>query len=99
MEKYLGVNFSNGEYYLIPCSFIARKRTEYYAEIDEFKEGSKEWDEEYKYSMNDYEIRDWAANNMNWEDVEEVAIKVETKNQPYDYQKEWTNVDSEIVER
>lgn len=95
--KYLGVNFSNGEYYLIPCEFIARKRTEYYAELDKFVEDSEEWKSEFKNSMQSYEIVDWAFNNMNWEDVKEIAIKKEREN-VCNKEKEWINVDHEIVE-
>ena len=46
----------------------------------------------------DYELFDWAANNMDWKDVKDQAVLLETKVEPTDYGKEWTNAKMEIAE-
>ena len=37
------------------------------------------------------ELFNWASNNMDWKDVKDQAILLETKVEPTDYDKEWTN--------
>ena len=46
----------------------------------------------------DYELLDWASNNMDWKGVKDQAMLLETKVEPTDYDKEWTNAKMEIVE-
>ena len=47
------------------------------------------------FEEDDYEIEDWAANNMNWSDVSDVA-KMVTKGD-VDYQEGWMNGEKRIV--
>lgn len=96
--KFLRVEMPDGSKWDVPCEVIARKRTEYYAGVDGFKEGSREWEEEFKRSMDDYELEDWASNNMNWEDVQSIARKVADLPPPeVDYQEGWVNGDNRIA--
>jgi len=73
----------------------------YYSAIDGFKEGSPEWDKEYKLSMDDYEIKDWASSNMNWDDVQSIAKKADLPCDipEIDYQEGWVNGNKEIIEK
>jgi NAD-dependent DNA ligase len=68
-----------GECY-IPAHVVAEDRTRYYANIDGYEEGSKEWQDEYNYTINDeYECIDWMANNMNFEDFKEHIVMLNDK--------------------
>lgn len=84
----------------IPVGVIVLSRTAYYAKHDGFKEGSKDWKDEWDYAMGDaYEITDWASNNMNWKDVKMFAIQVPQKGKPSVYDDAWINVEMEVVEK
>ena len=79
-KKYLIVRFSNGIEYCIPLSFIALHRAKYYVQQDINKGDLKKEDKEssianeINFALNDlYECIDWACNNMDWNDVEDVA--------------------------
>ena len=75
MKKIL-IKTPRGEYHL-DLEFVAENRANYYAEVDNVKIGGSEWKTEVSYVMNsDYEGIDWLNNNMDWEDVEHVAKKI-----------------------
>jgi hypothetical protein len=97
--KCLYVEFSNGNVYKISCEQIAKSRAYHYAiEVDQFEKDSKEYWDEYKYSLgNDADLLDWAHNNMNWEDVEEFSELVYCVDRS-DYHKEWSNAHKQIKE-
>ena len=86
-EKMLYVQFSDGTIWGIPARIIADIRAKYYAENDS---ENTEYQAEFDYTMSDdYEIKDWATGNMNWEDVKEHAKQfggIEV-----DYDAEWMN--------
>ncbi len=44
-----------------------------------------------------YEIKDWARNNMNWDDVRDCAEKMSERDSDVDYQEGWVNGEAEIV--
>ena len=93
--KHVQVFFPNGTTWDIPADVIARHRAEYYDEHDP----DASFEEEFEYAINDeYELVDWASNNMNWEDVEEHATQVAQLPTFFEYDKYWTNADKEIVE-
>jgi len=103
--KYLYVEMPNGEWWKLPCAIIASDRAMYfskrYAEKNglNFEEQQKVYKTEYKYTMNDeYEIFDWASNNMNWTDVKDFAICVGSSplNQR-EFQKGWINGNKKII--
>jgi len=99
MERYILVTFSNGDKYRIPGSVIAESRATHYADRDS-EEGKSKWGEiykeEYDYTLgDDYELVDWAENNMDWSDVESVAELVMSGD--VDFEDEWCNADKEIV--
>ena len=73
---------------------IVKDRAKYYVKEDP----ETSFDKEVEYALEDeYEIMDWAANNMNWEDVVLQAQEV-VKAEP-DYQEGWINGDKEIIEK
>lgn len=79
------ITFPNGDTFHIPAQVVAEARTKYYADLDGFEKGSKEWEEEYNQSM--LELEDWLSNNMDWKDVKDYAIKVQNHNPDNYYDK------------
>lgn len=105
--KFLQVLFSNGEAYNIPTESIAHPRAIYYANHDEGVqdkgvEVSEEWNKVYQSERtmaleDDGELYDWAANNMNWSDVKDDAVRVYLDDKKIDYSTEWTNAEMKVV--
>jgi hypothetical protein len=91
----LHVKFPNNEVFQIPIDVIANDRTKYYSKIDGFKEGSLEWQEEYKLSLVPGEVFDWVQNNMDWEDVKQYAVKMDVPIVT-DYDKMWHGASFDI---
>lgn len=98
--KNLNIKFPNGEVFQIPTEVIAEQRTQYYAGVDGFEKGSKEWEDEFNHSMRPDEILDWVQNNMDWIDVKEHATKVPpsyiTSSIDFNYDKAWFNSEFEV---
>jgi hypothetical protein len=64
--------------YEVPAKYIAAARADYYScKVDGHDKGSKEWQEEYKYSLDDSNLREWYYNNMDFEDIEKYAKKLD----------------------
>jgi hypothetical protein len=79
-NKNLILVYPNGAEWAIPVSAIADNRAKYYAEKDK----DTTYQEEYDHVMSDdYEAADWFFNNMNYEDVADVAFQV-TPPAPFD---------------
>ena len=92
---YLVVEMSDKTQWAIPAILIAEHRARHYAAL----EGEGVYPAEIAYAMSDdYEIKDWAANNMNWEDVCHEAIKLEVKLPKANYHKDWINAPKHIKE-
>ena len=90
------VEFSDGKLYKIPARFIAERRARYYAELDTGTKTGEEFDkvfeEEVEFALaNAFEITDWASNNENWSDVEDVAELFGQWGRDPDYESEWVN--------
>lgn len=101
VEKYLRVTMPDGSKYDVPAKLIAEDRAKYYAKLDS-ERGDADYDEAYRnefdFTMeNDFELKDWAANNMNWDDVKDHAVKVEEVVE-VDFQEGWVNGPKDIVE-
>lgn len=94
-KKYV-VTFENGERWSIPVNVIAMDRAKYYAkEFDGDINKSLEEDTAPLFEDDEYEIEDWAKNNMNWSDVEHSATRIESGD--FDYQDAWCNSEAEIL--
>ncbi len=94
--KFLRVTMPDKSKWDIPAEVIANNRTEYYAKVDGFGPMSGHWEEEFEQSMKPYELKDWAANNMDWKDVVAHAIPVED-DYTVDYQEGWINGHKELI--
>ena len=100
LKKYLRVTMPDGSKWDVPAKLIAEKRARYHAKSDTGKESGPEFEKvfakEVKYALEDeYEIVDWASNNMNWSDVEYVAVNVSVME--VDFQEGWCNGEKEVV--
>lgn len=95
--KCLRVTMPDGSKWDVPVHVIARNRATYYAyEFDGDTERSLKEDT-LSLFKDDYHIRDWAANNMNWNEVVKHAIRLHITPEP-DYQEGWMNGAQEIVD-
>lgn len=92
------IKLENGEIWAVPVAAIARDRAKNYAsEFDNDIERSLKEDTEPLFAEDPFEIQDWAANNMNWEDVSAVAFRVEgSKAAELDFQEAWVNGHDDI---
>ena len=100
--KYLIVEFSDRKRYAIPAEVIATHHAKVVAK-EEFDRGWGKYDviykEEFDFAIEDeIELIEYASNNMDWKDVKDQAVLLETKIEPTDYDKEWTNAKMEIAE-
>jgi hypothetical protein len=100
-DKFLLVTMLDGSKWKIPVRVIAEYRARYYLERCEFKslEESLEKDTIPLFEEDEYEVEDWASNNMDWSDVEKYAIQVRSNKLSYeDSQEGWINGEKEIIE-
>lgn len=100
--KFLIVEMSDGTRWAIPAMAIAKDRAAYLAKRDA-ESGLGDYDhiyeEEIVWAMSDdYEIRDWASNNMNWEDVSSWATQLKSVPPKVDYHKDWVNAPKSLQE-
>ena len=89
MKKYLLVEMPDLSVWRVPTQIIADARTDYYTErCGEDREKVKA-ETEQLFTAHEYEIEDWAANNMDWDEVKTHAVQV--KASEVDYQEGWIN--------
>ena len=97
MHKLMTVEMPDGSKWGVPVEMIARSRATHYAhEFDGDVERSLAEDTTPLFESDDYEIQDWAVNNMNWEDFDGHQVKVESAPTP-DFQEAWMNGDKGFV--
>ena len=79
MTKFLRVTMPDGSKWDVPVSVIALDRAKYYADRDFDGDVEKSLNEDTLplFKESDFEVKDWAACNMNWSDVESFAVMVE----------------------
>lgn len=105
MKKYLRVEMPDGSKWDVPANIIADDRAKHYAYNDspvgateESEEYKSIYAQEYQYTLDSsYELKDWAANNMDWRQVVGSAVLV--SHAPVDFQEGWVNGEKEIIEK
>lgn len=99
-KPYIKVTFSNGKCFGIPAKVVAEHRAKYYAD----KDPDTTYEEEIDFLLgsktlgtgpDEFEIIDWAKNDMNWNELQRHAEELESEEPNYD--DEWTNADSEVI--
>ena len=94
-EKYLRITMPDGSLWDVPARLVAEDRAKYYAE----KDPDTTYEEMFEATMSDdFDLKDWAADNMNWEDVETHAVRHLGPDDP-DFQEGWVNGEKEIIEK
>ena len=97
--KVMTVEMPDGSTWAVPVDAIARNRATYYAkEFDGDVERSLAEDTGPLFATDDYEIEDWAVNNMDWKDVEGVAFELPVAKTRDQYQDGWMEGEKEITE-
>lgn len=82
----------------MPVDMIARNRAAHYAhEFGGDVERSLAEDTMQMFESDDYEIHDWAVNNMNWDDFKGHQLKLSDAS-PVDFQDGWLSGEKEVVE-
>lgn len=76
-HTYLTMQVGDGSTWGVPVEMIALNRAAHYAhEFDGDIERSMDEDTIPLFNSNDYEIEDWAVNNMNWSDFNGHQVKL-----------------------
>ena len=91
--KVLRIVMPDGTEWDVPASVIAENKARWYAE----DKGSNYQDKYDDTIVSEDKIIDWATNNMNWEDVERIATKVEVPI-TVDYQDGWVNGEKKVLQ-
>lgn len=96
-DKKIFLDMPDGLTYAVPVEVIARDRAEHYKNEfnDDLGESLRE-DTIPLFLDDDYEITDWARNNMNWSDVKDKAITLKKKIDSDAYQEVWVNGEMKI---
>lgn len=97
MPKQLVVEMPDGSKWGVPVEVIAMNRAAYYARHDGVSiEESLNNDTLPLFDADSFEVEDWAVNNMNWSDVEHLAVCI-SKGET-DYEDGWCNGEKEVIE-
>lgn len=96
LEKNYVVTMEDNSKWAIKVSAIAANRASYYKhEFDNNFERSLDEDTVPLFESDKYEIHDWAANNMNWDEVRHLAVCVSPSD--IDFQDGWCNGEHEVI--
>ena len=97
LSKELHITMPDESVWAVPVNMIANHRAEYYAhEFGGDVQRSLAEDTLPLFRASDYEIEDWAANNMNWCDIQHAARCVTAGD--VDYQEGWVNGEKSVKE-
>lgn len=92
-DAYFQIEMPDRSLWRVPVQCIADSRDEHYADEQEDTIGFIRAGQ-----LDDSEIHDWAGNNMNWDEVERWAFKVERSvREAVDFQEGWCNGEKEII--
>jgi hypothetical protein len=96
--RMMTVQMSDGSKWGVPVQMIAVNRATHYApEFGGDVERSLNEDTLPLFEDDDYEIKDWAVNNMNWIDFDGHQVKIAGAPAP-DFQDGWMSGDKAIVD-
>lgn len=77
MHTLMTVQMGDGSVWGVPVEIIAKDRAQHYAhEFDGDIERSLKEDTLPLFEQDEYEIEDWAVNNMNWSDFDGHQVKI-----------------------
>lgn len=96
LDAFYAVTMPDGSVWGVPVRAIAVHRANYYAEEfnnDALESMAKDTFPLFESDLE--EIRDWAANNMNWSDVSSYAVTITPSD--IDYEDGWCNGEYKII--
>ena len=97
MHKYMTVEMPDGSKWGVPVMMIAENRaTRYASEFGGSIERSLAEDTIPLFEASDYEIIDWAGNNMNWADFDGHQYKIAEAPKP-DFQEAWMSGPKDLL--
>jgi len=89
MHSFMTVEMPDGSKWGVPVAMIARNRATHYAsEFDGDVARSLAEDTLPLFESNEYDIQDWAVNNMDWSDFDGHHVKLTQAPTP-DFQEAW----------
>lgn len=89
MHKYMTVEMPDGSVWGVPVEMIAIDRARHYAkEFGGDVERSMADDTVPLFDADEYEIKDWAANNMDWSDFDGHKVMISEAPAP-DFEEGW----------
>ena len=98
MHKLMTILMPDGSKWGVPVEIVARNRATHYAhEFDGDIERSLAEDTIPLFESEDYEIGEWAKNQMNWSDFDEHQVKV-SEAPPIDFEDAWMSGETGYVE-
>ena len=84
----------DGSKWDVPAKLVADSRAKHYD-----SDPDSSYKEEFEYTMgSDYELKDWATGNMNWDEVEHKAVRVKEVEEEVDFQEGWLNGEKEVID-
>ena len=93
MRKYMTVEMPDGSKWGVPVEIIARNRAEHYAsEFGGDVDRSLAEDTLPLFEEDEFEIQDWATDNMNWSDFDGHQVKLSDAPEP-DFELAWLQGD------
>jgi len=95
IDKKLVITMEDNSKWSVPVRVIAENRAKYYQSKSDLSFESC-MEAAIEYFEDEYEIEDWAANNMNWSDVEDIAQCLQFAQ--IDMEDGWCNGDKEIID-
>jgi len=97
-DLYLTVEMPDLKIYAVPVKIIAEDRAKYYAQNDGITYEESLFTDTIPLFDDADEIVDWAINNMNWEDIKEYAILIESEPK-VDYESGWIDGTKTILKK
>lgn len=96
----LHVTMPDGSVWAVPADLVADSRARFYVDTRGDRQPGETWSEAYDRFYgptlaDDADLLEWAANDMNWSDVEHAARVVTPP--AVDYQQGWVNGDTRVV--
>jgi hypothetical protein len=98
LDKKYVVEMPDGSKWSVPVRVIAESHAEYYYEKRAYKSMEESLKATEVLFEDDYEIQDWAQNNMDWADVKHEAWQVEPPDEEVDWDDGWSNGEVEIID-
>lgn len=93
--SFLRIRMPDNSLWDVPAILIASNLAKHYE-----RDGSEAYEIEKANALaSATDLIDWAANNMNWSDVEKFAQKVQDGEETVDYQEGWVNGAKQVIEK